>query len=304
MLTPHRRFRLMRHIAERLRSLPSIVDHKISKFGSYKQTVLPSTPTIVNNAEPSSLLARRAPLAQEMPSQKSYASARTARHSQKESHRAHRAAEGKSKLRLSLLGLGGSMLASLIYQVAFQNKCHASSIDGVHFVDQVRVNCGGAQLQLHGTAVCWYQYFFRAYASALYLENPHHSKNVLDDIPKRLELSYFWGISANDFANAANQVLAKGESESALKQISSEVDMIHAHYCDVKPGDRYALTYTPGLGTELSFNGNALCTVPGRDFAKAYFGIWLGKNPIDEGFRDKLLQRTEPTQIRREANVY
>ncbi len=30
-------------------------------------------------------------------------------------------------------------------------------------------------------------------------------------------------------------------------------------------------------------------SVPGHDFAVAYFGIWLGDNPINKTFRDKLL---------------
>ncbi|MEE4252865.1 MAG: chalcone isomerase family protein, partial [Desulfuromusa sp.] len=30
--------------------------------------------------------------------------------------------------------------------------------------------------------------------------------------------------------------------------------------------------------------------VPGADFAVAYFGIWLGPQPIDKKFRDRLLR--------------
>jgi len=32
-----------------------------------------------------------------------------------------------------------------------------------------------------------------------------------------------------------------------------------------------------------------LGTIPGDDFAAAVFAIWLGRNPIDTGFRDALL---------------
>jgi chalcone isomerase-like protein len=57
----------------------------------------------------------------------------------------------------------------------------------------------------------------------------------------------------------------------------------------VSPGDRYALTYVPDVGTELRLNEESLATIPGEDFAEAYFGIWLGDQPLDEGLRDKLL---------------
>jgi hypothetical protein len=62
-----------------------------------------------------------------------------------------------------------------------------------------------------------------------------------------------------------------------------------ALYEDVVAGDRYALTYRPDLGTELSKNGRHLRTIPGADFAAAYFGIWLGDAPLDDALRDQLL---------------
>ena len=64
---------------------------------------------------------------------------------------------------------------------------------------------------------------------------------------------------------------------------------IDALYQDVEPGDRYALTYVPGAGTELAKNGEPLGVIPGADFASAYFAIWLGDDPIDASLRDQLL---------------
>ncbi len=58
----------------------------------------------------------------------------------------------------------------------------------------------------------------------------------------------------------------------------------------MKPGDRYSLTYLPGEGTELAKNGVPLALVPGEDFARAYFGIWLGEDPLDRDLRDQLLK--------------
>ena len=63
----------------------------------------------------------------------------------------------------------------------------------------------------------------------------------------------------------------------------------YGFFRDVKPGDRYSINYLPEKGTELRFNENPLGDVPGADFAAAYFGIWLGDEPISTGFRDRLL---------------
>ena len=65
-------------------------------------------------------------------------------------------------------------------------------------------------------------------------------------------------------------------------------------YVDVKPGDRYTLTYVPGKGTTLRLNGNPLVTVEGADFATAYFRIWLGEDPISPQLRDLLLGKGRP----------
>ncbi|MEJ2519407.1 MAG: chalcone isomerase family protein [Desulfuromonadales bacterium] len=54
-------------------------------------------------------------------------------------------------------------------------------------------------------------------------------------------------------------------------------------------GDRYRLIYRPGTGTELRLNDRRLGTIPGDDFAVAYFSLWLGEQPIDKRFRDRLL---------------
>ena len=62
-----------------------------------------------------------------------------------------------------------------------------------------------------------------------------------------------------------------------------------ALYEDVEPGDRYALTYAPGVGTELALNGRRLGVLEGADFSAALFSIWIGDEPLDESLRDQLL---------------
>ncbi len=68
-----------------------------------------------------------------------------------------------------------------------------------------------------------------------------------------------------------------------------EIEGVAALYEDVEPGDRYALTYLPGVGTELSRNGVPRGRVGGAAFAAALFAIWLGDHPIDGGLKADLL---------------
>ena len=163
----------------------------------------------------------------------------------------------------------------------------AAMLEDVAFRDAV--DASGTRLELHGLALLRYRVVFRAYVGGLYLADGADARRVLGDVPKRLELSYFWALGGRDFGEAAEQILADNLSDAELLPLRARIARLHALYRDVEPGDRYALTYLPGVGTELALNDVPLGTIEGADFAAAYFAIWLGREPIDEGFRDRLL---------------
>ncbi len=191
------------------------------------------------------------------------------------------------KLRITAAVAALAWLASLTLVGA---SAQADTIDGVEFVEQVQIGeGGGGDLELRGLATLRWRRLIKAYAAALYLDDGTPSHRVFDDVPKRLEIEYFWSIEGDDFGPAAEQILARGMSEADLTALRPRLARMHAAFRSVRPGDRYALTYVPGRGTELSLNGERLVSVPGADFAAAYFAIWLGEQPIDGGFRDRLL---------------
>jgi hypothetical protein len=163
----------------------------------------------------------------------------------------------------------------------------AATIDGVHFADQVTVR--DRALPLLGTARLIYKWVFKGYVAAFYLEPGARPDRVLDDVAKRLEIEYFWKIGAADFARATDAGIAKNSPREVVTRLRSRIDRLNALYADVKPGDRYALTYLPGVGTELALNGAPRGTVPGADFATALFGIWLGAYPLDADLKRGLL---------------
>lgn len=159
---------------------------------------------------------------------------------------------------------------------------------GVRFANRLEVG-PGVSLRLCSSGLMRYKLFLRGFAAALYLEDPALRAAALTNIPKRLELSYFWAIPGKMFGQAGRGVLERSLSRADLDDLDDRLQKLDAAYRDVKPGDRYALTYLPGHGTELSLNGRSLVSVPGADFARAYFGIWLGDHPVDRSLRDQLL---------------
>lgn len=165
----------------------------------------------------------------------------------------------------------------------------SAEIEGVEFRDRLSVD--SAELVLHRVGLLRYRIFFKGYVAALYLGEGVSPDRVLEDVPKRLELEYFWSIRGASFAEAGDEILERNVSAETLEAIRGRVERLNAAYRDVKPGDRYALTYLPGRGTELAHNGDPIVTIEGADFASAYFRIWLGETPIDAPLRDELLGR-------------
>ena len=163
----------------------------------------------------------------------------------------------------------------------------ATDLEGVHFADQYRSN--EITMRLKCVGLLRYKLIIKAYVAALYLGDGAAAGDVLADVPKRLELSYFWSISGSDFGRAGDQILAQNVDAKTLAALRPRLDRINALYRDVRPGDRYSLTYVPGVGTELALNGSRIGVIDGADFGAAYFRIWLGDHPIDARLRDQLL---------------
>jgi hypothetical protein len=164
----------------------------------------------------------------------------------------------------------------------------AAEIEGVEFDE--RVTAGERVLALQSVGLLRYRVIFKGYVAALYLEEGTSPEAVLEDVSKRLELEYFWSIAGEKFGPVAESVLERNLDARSLERLRPRVEALHEKYQDVKPGDRYAITYLPGEGTELAKNGVRLALVPGEDFASAYFGIWLGEAPLDRALRDQLLK--------------
>jgi hypothetical protein len=172
-----------------------------------------------------------------------------------------------------------------------QQSASAAEIEGVGFVD--RLSVGAAELRLHGTGLLRYRVFFKGYVAALYLGDSFDGeatpRAVLADVPRRLEIEYFWSIRAEKFAEATVEGISRSAEPATFERLRSRIDRINALYEDIEPGDRYALTYVPGVGTELALNGRRLGVIEGADFSAALFAIWVGDEPLDESLRRQLL---------------
>jgi Chalcone isomerase-like len=185
-----------------------------------------------------------------------------------------------------LFMLMGWVVAALMTWVS---AAGAAELEGIAFADTYQ--SGSTTLRLHGVGLARFLRTIKVYVAALYVSAGTMADHVLDDVPKRLELSYFRSLDGTDIARAAEKNLADNIAVTTIAALRPRIDRMHRAYENVKPNDRYALTYLPGIGTELALNGQPKVVIEGADFAAAYFSIWLGPDPINQILKEGLLTK-------------
>ena len=163
----------------------------------------------------------------------------------------------------------------------------AAEIEGVRFAEVRQV--AGVDLRLHGVGLLRHRMVVKAYVAALYLAAGARPEQALADVPRRLEIEYFWPIEAEDFGPATLEGIARNVDAETLDRLRARIERMSRAYEDVERGDRYSLSYVPGVGTELARNDEPLCLIEGADFAAAIFSIWLGAAPLDRSLKAQLL---------------
>ena len=122
------------------------------------------------------------------------------------------------------------------------------------------------------------------YAAALYAPPDTSAKLAWhQQRDLRLELYYYRDIDRSDVIKAANSTLERQQADARLKPA---VARLHAHFRDIRRGDRYALDYRAARGLNLEINGQVVFSSRDRELAKAYLGIWLAPKGLSEGLLD------------------
>jgi hypothetical protein len=182
--------------------------------------------------------------------------------------------------------LTGALLVALLLDGAALSA-FGVEIEDVSFADRREVR--GVELVLNDVALLRYRIFIKAYVAALYLGEGVSPEQLLGDVPKRLEIEYFHSIRAAGFAKSTTEGIAKNVDAETLELLGPRIARLNALYRDVQPGDRYALTYLPFVGTELALNGGPLGVIEGADFGAAVFAIWFGEAPLSRSLKRSLL---------------
>jgi hypothetical protein len=186
------------------------------------------------------------------------------------------------KRRFFVLGLG-----AVAGGLALTGVARGAALASGQFTEELLVS--DRRLKLIGTGLYYYRLFIKAAEAALYLDPQSAGNDVLADVAKRLEMHYFWGVTAEKLIAGSRALLRRNLPEDTRVKLNPQIEEMFQLYRDVSRGDRCAFTYLPGEGTTLLHNGERLGTVPGAEFAAAYFSMWFGDKPLDAGLKRKLL---------------
>jgi hypothetical protein len=156
----------------------------------------------------------------------------------------------------------------------------------------LQANCTqGANTSLvqRGAANYKFMGFINVFEAEFFDDPQHRKRPALDAVPKCLVLQYKRNFTAEQFRAVTIEGIEKNVSPATLKALRPAIDRFNLLYRDVAPGDRYSLTFVPGEGTVLAYNGAPRGRIEGDDFAAALFAIWLGRNSMDDDLTNELL---------------
>jgi len=110
---------------------------------------------------------------------------------------------------------------------------------------------------------------------------------LLGNSPKRLVICYQRGFKKEEIVSAAENALKKNP-ELNLTALRPRLEQMYQFFQNVHKGDRYELVFEPRKGTALILNGEYQGVVPGEDFARAFFGIWISNYSISYALKRDL----------------
>lgn len=163
----------------------------------------------------------------------------------------------------------------------------AATLAGVTLPDAASV--GGQRVSLNGVGLRE-KMFIDIYVGGLYLT--HATKDgaaaIAAEEPKRVVMHFIYSkVTKEQMVEVFMEGFGTQPSVAAEK---ANIDKLIAQVpATVAAGDELAFDYVPGRGTTMTLNGQGLLTVPGTNFMKLVFGIYLGPHPPTEELKRGLL---------------
>ncbi len=136
--------------------------------------------------------------------------------------------------------------------------------------------------------------FTKVYVAALYL--PAKTDNpalVVAGGPRKMVLHILRDIEVGELAAAMLKGMRKNNTPKDLADVTMQMasfGQVFGTIPMVKNGDTITFDYVPGLGSSAYVNKTRLGEIlPGDQFARVFFRIWLGDRPVQDSLKRDLL---------------
>ena len=132
----------------------------------------------------------------------------------------------------------------------------------------------------------------KVYEGSLYLENKSTNANKImnanETMAIRIDVLSNM-VTADAMKKALNEGLEKSTGNNT-GTISEEMNQLSSSFNDsVSTGDFFEFIYLPDTGTHVVKNQQLVDVIPGLEFKKAFFGIFLSVDPIQKNLKKAML---------------
>ena len=149
------------------------------------------------------------------------------------------------------------------------------------------------RLELNGDGVRK-MFFKNIYRSGLYLLLPNdNAVEILnEDTPMAVRLEVSTEMLTSERIKGAFEVALDRSTNGNTKPIASHISKFMAVFNQtVSTGDVFDFIYLPTSGTNVLKNSVPIDVVPGFEFKKAFFGVFLSDNPVQKSLKEAMLGR-------------
>jgi hypothetical protein len=182
------------------------------------------------------------------------------------------------------------LIISAVFSKAYAQKQFV--IDGITLTRTIDFE--GEKLQLNGFGTRT-KMWTEVYLQALYLTTlSDDAKDIINSdsaMAIRLQITSSL-VTSKKLSKSLHKGIEKSVGEENIPRYKTQLDLLEKllNREDTKANDGFNLIYSPTDKSIWVYKNNTLeGKIPGFEFKKAFFGIWLSENPVDADLKNSLL---------------
>jgi hypothetical protein len=175
---------------------------------------------------------------------------------------------------------------ALLLAALLASPGHACDLAGVTLPDSIEL--GGQTLKLNGMGLREY-FFIDIYVGGMYLPSfTNLDTQAIDaDVPKRMVMHFIFSeVTREQMIDTFREGLDNNPDAKSMgdraQQLYDVMETSHA-------GDQVVLDYVPSEGLTIYLKGEPKVTIPGHDFMRAVWMLFIGEVPPSKKLKKGLL---------------